>query len=198
MVGNTNLKNNMANTMTTYVKIVNLNEETFNKVKELFETEGENSSIVNLTNHFNGLFDWEYDETDYNQREWMDENIGSKWISVEYNGSEYSPEVDLIIESKWSVPTEYIQKVVEFLNKTDKDIVAYGTYEDEGYSPIGAFVFGYDYDDIEDYDEVDGERMWNDDDYNEEIYNGLYSHRDSLYEAYLEVKKEREEDDRDQ
>lgn len=198
MVGNTNLKNNMANTMTTYVKIVNLNEETFNKVKELFETEGENSSIVNLTNHFNGLFDWEYDETDYNQREWMDENIGSKWISVEYNGSEYSPEVDLIIESKWSVPTEYIQKVVEFLNKTDKDIVAYGTYEDEGYSPIGAFVFGYDYDDIEDYDEVDGERMWNDDDYNEEIYDGLYSHRDSLYEAYLEVKKEREEDDRNQ
>ena len=198
MVGNTNLKNNMANTMTTYVKIVNLNEETFNKVKELFETEGENSSIVNLTNHFNGLFDWEYDETDYNQREWMDENIGSKWISVEFNGSEYSSEVDLIIESKWSVPTEYIQKVVEFLNKTDKDIVAYGTYEDEGYSPIGAFVFGYDYDDIEDYDEVDGERMWNDDDYNEEIYDGLYSHRDSLYEAYLEVKKEREEDDRDQ
>ena len=195
MVGNTNLKNNMANTMTTYVKIVNLNEETFNKVKELFETEGENSSIVNLTNHFNGLFDWEYDETDYNQREWMIENIGSKWISVEFNGSEYSPEVDLIIESKWSVPTEYIQKVVEFLNKVDKDIVAYGTYEDEGYSPIGAFVFGYDYDDIEDYDEVDGERMWNDDDYNEEIYNGLYSHRDSLYEAYLEVKKEREEDD---
>lgn len=198
MVGNTNLKNNMANTMTTYVKIVNLNEETFNKVKELFETEGENSSIVNLTNHFNGLFDWEYDETDYNQREWMIENIGSKWISVEFNGSEYSPEVDLIIESKWSVPTEYIQKVVEFLNKVDKDIVAYGTYEDEGYSPIGAFVFGYDYDDIEDYDEVDGERMWNDDDYNEEIYNGLYSHRDSLYEAYLEVKKEREEDDRNQ
>lgn len=198
MVGNTNLKNNMANTMTTYVKIVNLNEETFNKVKELFETEGENSSIVNLTNHFNGLFDWEYDETDYNQREWMIENIGSKWISVEFNGSEYSPEVDLIIESKWSVPTEYIQKVVEFLNKVDKDIVAYGTYEDEGYSPIGAFVFGYDYDDIEDYDEVDGERMWNDDDYNEEIYDGLYSHRDSLYEAYLEVKKEREEDDRDQ
>ena len=198
MVGNTNLKNNMANTMTTYVKIVNLNEETFNKVKELFETEGENSSIVNLTNHFNGLFDWEYDETDYNQREWMDENIGSKWISVEFNGSEYSPEVDLIIESKWSVPTEYIQKVVEFLNKVDKDIVAYGTYEDEGYSPIGAFVFGYDYDDIEDYDEVDGERMWNDDDYNEEIYDGLYSHRDSLYEAYLEVKKEREEDDRNQ
>jgi hypothetical protein len=188
----------MANTMTTYVKIVNLNEETFNKVKELFETEGENSSIVNLTNHFNGLFDWEYDETDYNQREWMIENIGSKWISVEFNGSEYSPEVDLIIESKWSVPTEYIQKVVEFLNKVDKDIVAYGTYEDEGYSPIGAFVFGYDYDDIEDYDEVDGERMWNDDDYNEEIYDGLYSHRDNLYEAYLEVKKEREEDDRNQ
>ena len=38
--------------------------------------------------------------------------------------------------------------------------------------------------------------MWNDDDYNEEIYSELYSLRDNLYEAYLEVKKEREEDDR--
>jgi hypothetical protein len=74
--------------------------------------------------------------------------------------------------------------------------VAYGTYEDEGYSPVGAFVYGYDYDDIEDYDEVDSERMWEDDDYNEEIYSELYSLRDGLYESYLEVKKEREEDDR--
>lgn len=186
----------MANTMTTYVKIVNLNEETFNKVKELFETEGENSSEVNVINHFIKLFDEEYDETDFTEREWMDENIGSKWIRIEFGDVEYTPEVDLILETAWNVPTEYIQKVVEVLNKLDKGIVAYGTYEDEGYSPVGAFVYGYDYDDIEDYDDVDSERMWNDDDYNEEIYSELYSLRDNLYEAYLEVKKEREEDDR--
>ena len=73
----------MANTMTTYVKIVNLNEETFGKVKELFETEGENTSDVKVVEHFNKLFKTEFNNTDnYMNREWMDENIGSKWIKI--------------------------------------------------------------------------------------------------------------------
>jgi hypothetical protein len=178
--------------MTTYVKIVNLNEETFGKVKEIFETEGENSSDVNVVNHFNKLFGTEFNDTDnYMGREWMDENIGSKWITIEFGDVEYTPEVDLTIETAWNVPTEYIQKVVEVLNELDKNIVAYGTYEDEGYSPVGDFVYGYDYDDIEDYDDVDSDRVWEDDDYMEEMYDALYEHRDSLYESYLEVIEER-------
>ena len=182
----------MANTMTTYVKIVNLNEETFGKVKEIFETEGENSSEVNVVNHFNKLFGTEFNDTDnYMSREWMDENIGSKWIRIEFGDVEYTPEVDLVLETSWNVPTEYIQKVVEVLNELDKNIVSYGTYEDEGYSPVGAFVYGYDYDDIEDYDDVDSDRVWGDDDYMEEMYDALYEHRDSLYESYLEVIEER-------
>ena len=80
------------------------------------------------------------------------------------------------------------------MNEFDKDIVAYGTYEDESYSPIGAFVYGFDYDDIEDYDEVDGQRMWDDDDYKDDIMDKLHDHRDAMYESYLVVKKEREED----
>ena len=185
----------MANTMTTYVKICNLNEETFNKAKVLFETERENNADVKVVEHFNKLFGTEFNNTDnYPDRAWMDENIGAKWIRIEFGDVEFSPEVDVFIESAWNVPTEYIQKVVEVLNEYDKNIVAYGTYEDEGYSPIGAFVYGFDYDDIEDYDEVDSQRMWDDDEYNEEIMDGLHSHRDSLYEGYLEVKKEREEE----
>ena len=189
----------MANTMTTYLKIQNLNEENYVKFSELFKTENENSSYVDIIEHFNKLFDEKFNNSDnVIDRNFMDQNIGSKWITVEFGDDGYSSEVDVIIESAWNVPTEYLQKVRDVLTEWDKDITLSGTYEDEGFSPIGAFVFGYDYDDIEDYDEVDGERMWNDDDYNEEIYDGLYSHRDSLYEAYLEVKKEREEDDRDQ
>jgi hypothetical protein len=188
----------MANVMTTYVKIVNLNEETFLKFSDLFKTENDNSSYVELVNHFNKLFDEKFSEPDnVMNREWMEQNIGSKWITVEFGDDGYTPEVDVIIESAWSVPTEYIQKVVEVLNRINKDIVAYGTYEDEGFSPIGAFVYGYDYDDIEDYDEeVDFDEMMNDDEYHEKTYDELYSLRDSLYNSYLEAKKEREEDDR--
>ena len=38
--------------------------------------------------------------------------------------------------------------------------------------------------------------MMNDDEYHEKTYDELYSLRDSLYNSYLEAKKEREEDDR--
>ena len=188
----------MANTMTTFVKVVNLNENTFSKFKELFETPSENSSTVELINHINKLYGTEFNEPDnVMDREWMEQNIGSKWIGIEFDGNEYSSEVDLVIESAWGVPTEYLQKVRDVLTEWDKDISLYGTYEDEGYSPIGAFVYGYDYDDIEDYEEeVDFDEMMNDDEYNENTYDELYSLRDSLYESYLEAKKEREEDDR--
>ena len=184
----------MANTMTTYVKVVNLNPETHKKFTELFSTP-ENSSFVDTLENLNKIFGEEFNEVYGVTREWMEENVGSKWISVEFDGSDYSSEVELVIESKWSVPTEYIQKLVEVLNETDKNVAAYGTYEDEGYSPIGAFVYGYDYDDIEDYDEeIDFDEMINDDEYRDNIYDELYSLRDSLYMGYLEVKKEREEE----
>jgi hypothetical protein len=83
---------------------------------------------------------------------------------------------------------EYLQKIVEFIGG---DVVVYGTYEDESYDPIGAFVYAVDYDDIEDYEEVEHDKIFEDDDYLEEMYNGLYELRDSLYEGYLEVIEER-------
>jgi hypothetical protein len=101
---------------------------------------------------------------------------------------EYSSEVDLVIETSWSVPTEYLKKIVEFIGG---DVVVYGTYEDEGYDPLGAFVYAVDYDDIEDYEEVEYDKMFQDDDYMEEMYDGLYELRDSLYEGYREVINER-------
>lgn len=188
----------MANTMTTYLKIQNLNEENYSKFSELFKTENESSSYVELNNHFNKLFDEQFNDSDnVISRDFMDQNIGSKWITVEFGNDGYSSEVEVIIESAWSVPTEYLQKVRDVLTEWNEDITLSGTYEDEGYSPIGVFVYAFDYDDIEDYDEeVDFEEMMNDDEYHEKTYDELYSLRDSLYNSYLEAKKEREEDDR--
>ncbi len=183
----------MANTMTTYVKMVNLNEETFNRVKELFKTESSDSAYVNILKHINKLYNTEYSDYSDLKSEWMNENVGSKTLSIEFNDLEFSPQINLIIESAWSVPTTYLEKLISVLTEWDKEIAIYGTYEDESYNPIGAFVYAFDYDDIEDYDEVDGERMYDDDDYREEIYDSLHDHRDSLYESYLEVKQEKED-----
>lgn len=177
----------MANTMTTYVKICNLNEVTFNKVKELFDTK--DGLQVDIDNHFNRLFSTEFDDLNHEiDWEWMHKNIGSKWIRIEYD--EYDLQVNLMIESAWSVPTYYLQNLIGFLNRYDTDIVAYGTYEDESYSPVGAFVYAYEYDDIEDYD-VDFELMWNDDDYSDRMYDEIATFSLSLYQSYLQVKNQK-------
>ena len=182
-------KKQMANTMTTYVKVSNLNEETFNKLNGLLEKDSDNTSYVDIINHVNKLYGTEFSEPDnFMDRGWMEENVGSKWFTIECDVDEYSSEVDLVIETAWSVPTEYLQKIVEYIGG---DVVVYGTYEDESYDPIGAFVYAVDYDDIEDYEEVEHDKIFEDDDYLEEMYDGLYELRDSLYEGYREVMDER-------
>lgn len=185
----------MANMMTTYLKIVNLNDETRKKVLDLFSTP-ENSSYVNIIENLNKVYGENFTEADGVTREWMDDNVGAKSLEIEtsYDNQPDSDYLEFILTSAWNVPTNYIEKLVSVLNELDEEVAAYGTYEDESYSPIGAFVYAYDYDDMEDYDEVDVDKMNDDDDYREEMYDELYEHRDSLWESYLEVKQDREED----
>ena len=132
----------------------------------------------------------------------MNDNVGSKWLRIEFGVwstkkfVEETDEVDLILESAWNVPTNYLEQLTSVLTEINKDVIVYGTYEDESWEPIGAFVYAYDYDDIEDYDdEVDVDDMLNDEEYRYQVMNDLYEHRDMLLEAYLQVKQEREEDE---
>ena len=190
--------------MTTYVKIINLNKESHEKLVDLFQTKGETfDEREDLTPHINKLYDKDFNDTDnFYGVDFMNENIGSKWLRIEFgvwstkNFVEQTEEVDLILESAWNVPTKYLEQLTSVLTEVNKDIIVYGTYEDEMYEPIGAFVYAYDYDDIEDYDEeVEVNDMIEDEEYRYEVMNDLYEHRDSLLEAYLEIKKEREEDE---
>jgi hypothetical protein len=184
----------MANMMTTYVKIVNLNDETRKKVLDLFSTP-ENSSYVNILENLNKVYGENFTDGESVSREWMDDNVGSKSLEIETSSDgEESDYFDLILTSAWNVPTGYLEKLTSVLNEIDEEVALYGTYEDESYSPIGAFVYAYDYDDMEDYDEIDSERMWEDDDYREEMHDELHAHRDSLWESYLEVKEDREQE----
>ena len=185
----------MANMVTTYVKIVNLNDETRKKVLDLFSTP-ENSSYVNILENLNKVYGESFSEPDGVTRVWMDDNVGAKSLEIEtsYDNEPDTNYLDLILTSAWNVPTNYMEKLVSVLNEMDKEVAIYGTYEDESYSPMGAFVYGFDYDDMEDLEDVDGEKMWDDDDYREVMYDELHDLRDSLWEGYLEVKKDREEE----
>jgi hypothetical protein len=191
----------MANIMTTYVKIKNLDEESHKKLVDLFQTESESFTDKDLLPHFNKLYDRDFNNTDnFYGVGFMNDNVGSKWLSVEFGCwsteefKQFSDSVDLVLESAWNVPTKYLEQLTYVLTQINKDIVVYGTYEDESWEPIGAFVYADDYDDIEDYDEeVVVEDMLNDEEYRYEVMNDLREHRDVMYEAYLEVKAEREE-----
>ena len=187
--------------MTTYVKIKNLDEESHKKLVDLFQTESESFTDKDLLPHFNKLYDRDFNNTDnFYGVGFMNDNVGSKWLSVEFGCwsteefKQFSDSVDLVLESAWNVPTKYLEQLTYVLTQINKDIVVYGTYEDESWEPIGAFVYADDYDDIEDYDEeVVVEDMLNDEEYRYEVMNDLREHRDVMYEAYLEVKAEREE-----
>jgi hypothetical protein len=195
----------MANVMTTYVKIKNLDEETHKKLVDLYQTDSDSFTDKDLLPHFNKLYDREFNDTDnFYGIAFMNDNVGSKWLSIEFGCwstkefKEYSDTVDLVLESAWNVPALYLEKLTEVLTEINKDVVVYGTYEDESWEPMGAFVYAHDYDDIEDYDEeVEFEDMLNDEEYRYEVMNDLREHRDLMYEAYLEVKAEREEDEND-
>lgn len=189
--------------MTTYVKIKNLDEESHKKLVDLFQTEGDSFTDKDILPHFNKLYDRNFNDTDnFYGIAFMTDNVGSKWLNIEFGCwsteefKQYSDTVDLVLESAWNVPTLYLEQLTYVLTQINKDIVVYGTYEDESWEPMGAFVYADDYDDIEDYDEeVEVDDMLNDEEYRYEVMNDLYEHRDAMLEAYLEVKKERDEDE---
>lgn len=189
--------------MTTFVKIKNLDEESHKKLVYLFQTEGETFTEKDMISHFNKLYDRNFNDTDnFYGISFMLDNVGSKWLNIEFGCwsteefKQYSDTVDLILESAWNVPTKYLEQLTYVLAEINKDVVVYGTYEDESYNPMGAFVYADDYDDIEDYDEeVEFEAMLDDEDYKYQVMDDVRDLRDSLYEAYLEVKQEREEDE---
>jgi hypothetical protein len=62
---------------------------------------------------------------------------------------------------------------------------------------MGAFVFGFGYEDVEDLDiDLNLDKYWSEDtdeaeDYRQGVIDELMEHKDSLYQAYLEVVEER-------
>jgi hypothetical protein len=186
----------MANIMTTRVTIKNLNEETFEKLKALMGVDPKDGYSADYIKSINTLYNEEFTDESQPEYNYMVENIGAKWITIEGIDQSYSDEVDVLIESAWSVPVGYLEKLAEYLTNFDKKIALMGTYEDESMEPMGAFVYGHNYDDMEDMDvEIDHDRWWDDDEYRDEVYGELYELRDNLYEGYLDTMREREEDE---
>lgn len=196
----------MANEMSTFVKVVSDNPKVAQRLNEIFKpAEGDHEanavSILNAmlgTNYsYNSKEGWDR-EVDWPTQEIWDTYIGPKWMYVEYDHDDNPEDCNIVIRSAWYVPSEFLHRLSEELCKIDEDCFIYGTYEDESYDPIGAFLYANDWNDIEDLDEdIDYDRMWDDDEYRDEIWDLNKELEDSIVDAYkehLEDKKNNPED----
>lgn len=121
----------MANNMTTNI-VIEGNEELMNYLKERKEVvdSGDDCYLS-----FVGSF---YDNME-NDRSWFIDNVGAKWCYHEdFYVEDDTSEITLV--SAWYTPINLLEKLYELCSKVDPKCNVYGTYEDEGYSPIGGFV----------------------------------------------------------
>lgn len=179
----------MANTMKTFIEVKNINEASLGFVRNITTPVNDfQVTTIDVVNRmYNTDYTWSQDATTNNwpSREYMAEWIGSKWITIEQDIVNES-ECRLIVESAWDVPVPFLQQFANKLAEHSEDSYIVGTYEDESYNPMGAFVFGKDYDDVEDYEEVDEEKMWEDDDYRDDVYSEIELLKENLEDSYIE------------
>jgi hypothetical protein len=192
----------MANEMSTYVTVCNADERVLDKLNKLLTPE-EGQYEVNAVEFLNRMLGTNYSyndkpewnrETDWPTQDIWDSYIGPKWMFVDYDYSDEPEDCGFMIRSAWYVPSEFLEKLSKELCKIKEDCYIKGTYEDESYDPLGAFLYAKDWDDIEDLDEViDYDRIWEDDDYREGLQYSNNDLRDSIEEAYKEHLKDKEE-----
>lgn len=189
--------------METYVTIKNGDVNVANKLKELFTPkEGEyNSRTIELINRLYGKdYTWDINlskeeneeaENTWPEYQWLGDNIGSKWIYSEYDHDDDTEFTHLILTTAWSVPQGFLKKLSEVLSDIKEDCYIMGTYEDESYDPMGAFLYAKDFDDIEDLDEeIDEDKIWEDDFYTEDLREKTSKLQYEIEEAYLEFLNE--------
>jgi hypothetical protein len=194
----------MANEMMTFVKVVSKKPEVAVRLQEIFKSRKGNHEIdaLDVINNIKGTSycyknekeDFDVD-VDFPSNQLWEEMIGPKWMFLEYDHAELPEDCNIVLTSAWAVPIPFLLQLRAELQKVDEDCYIKGTYEDESYDPSGAFIAGkFDYDDIEDNDEIyDWDEANEDDYYSEQWSMTLHDMMDNLETAYLDYVTEMEE-----
>ena len=194
----------MANEMMTFVKVVSKKPEVAVRLQEIFKSRKGNHDVdaLDVINNIKGTSycyknekeDFDVD-VDFPSNQLWEEMIGPKWMFLEYDHAELPEDCNIVLTSAWAVPIPFLLQLRAELQKVDEDCYIKGTYEDESYDPSGAFIAGkFDYDDIEDNDEIyDWDEANEDDYYSEQWSMTLHDMMDNLEIAYLDYIREMEE-----
>ena len=190
--------------MMTFVKVVSKKPEVAVRLQEIFKSRKGNHEIdaLDVINNIKGTSycyknekeDFDVD-VDFPSNQLWEEMIGPKWMFLEYDHAELPEDCNIVLTSAWAVPIPFLLQLRAELQKVDEDCYIKGTYEDESYDPSGAFIAGkFDYDDIEDNDEIyDWDEANEDDYYSEQWSMTLHDMMDNLETAYLDYVTEMEE-----
>lgn len=198
----------MANEMTSFVRVKKANDDVVKRLKEIF-TPSEGKYDVNSIELMNRIYGTNYsyeankedwDETiDWPSSDEWSEKLGPKWsYGEEFYMEEGDTEGSFIIRSAWSVPQVLLESIAKELYTIKEDCYLVGNYEDEGYDPVGAFIYANDYDDIEDLDHAyDPQDLWENDELRDDMWDEvseLEKDIENAYFEYLEDKKNNPED----
>tara|TARA_B100001564_G_scaffold355257_1_gene367253 strand:+ start:116 stop:676 length:561 start_codon:yes stop_codon:yes gene_type:complete len=182
----------MANSMYTWVQVENLDSGSKQKLEKLLSPESGSFSL-NATTFSERYFDGNELSESYDKYSFRIDEYGAKWWYINdcYDNGD---SMEFTIESAWSVPQTLLKKLRDKFVKDNPSVVIKGTYEDESYNPTGAFLYAKDYDDIEDTDigeeDIDYEKLYEDDEYRESLDQKRFNLSDTLYESYTETLKE--------
>ena len=190
--------------MMTFVRVVSKKPEVAVRLQEIFKSRKGNHEVdaLDVINNIKGTsycyknekenFDV---DVDFPPNQLWEEMIGPKWMFLEYDHAELPEDCNIVLTSAWAVPIPFLLQLRAELQKVDEDCYIKGTYEDESYDPSGAFIAGkFDYDDIEDNDEIyDWDEANEDDYYSEQWSMTLHDMMDNLETAYLDYVTEMEE-----
>ena len=190
--------------MMTFVRVVSKKPEVAVRLQEIFKSRKGNHEVdaLDVINNIKGTsycyknekenFDV---DVDFPPNQLWEEMIGPKWMFLEYDHAELPEDCNIVLSSAWAVPIPFLLQLRDELQKVDEDCYIKGTYEDESYDPSGAFIAGkFDYDDIEDNDEIyDWDEANEDDYYSEQWSMTLHDMMDNLEIVYLDYVKEMEE-----
>ena len=190
--------------MMTFVRVVSKKPEVAVRLQEIFKSRKGNHEVdaLDVINNIKGTSycyknekeDFDVD-VDFPSNQLWEEMIGPKWMFLEYDHAELPEDCNIVLTSAWAVPIPFLLQLRAELQKVDEDCYIKGTYEDESYDPSGAFIAGkFDYDDIEDNDEIyDWDEANEDDYYSEQWSMTLHDMMDNLETAYLDYVTEMEE-----
>ena len=169
----------MANHMETYVRITNGDINVAKKLKEIF-TPDEGKYEVWTTELIKRIYDDVPNDDDMDYA-WCISNLGAKWMHSDFEYDDDCSCIHLMLTSAWSVPQQFLEQLAKV-----------------GFNPVGAYIYAKGYDDIEDLDvEVDFDKIWDDDEYRDDIYNQNHKLHDEMigwYNDYIQDKEENPED----